>query len=149
VISFQFDVEIDRPVDEVFAYATNPAHLHEWQTNTAEVEQLTEGPFGLGTRLREVHLAGRRRMEQVVEVTAYEPPHRFDLDIAEGPLPVDARHHFESTPDGGTVIRVQIEGRAPGPLRLVEPLLKLAVRRELTGHYARLKKRLESPRPPG
>ena len=88
MISFTFDVEIERPVAEVFAYVTDPAKLHEWQTNTLEVEQLTDGPLGVGTRLREVHVAGRRRMEQVVEVSAYEPGRRFDLDLVEGPLPV-------------------------------------------------------------
>jgi uncharacterized protein YndB with AHSA1/START domain len=145
VIAFEFDVEIDRPVAEVFAYVTDPAALPEWQTNTVEVEQLTDGPLGLGTRLREVHAAGRRRMEQVVEVSAYEPDRRFDLDIVEGPVPVGARHVFESTADGrGTVIHFAAEGRANGAVRVLEPLLTVAIRRQMKGHYARLKERLEA-----
>jgi ligand-binding SRPBCC domain-containing protein len=144
VIAFAFDVEIARPPAEVFAYVTDPSKLHEWQTNTVEVEQLTPAPFGAGTRLREVHAAGRRRMEQVVEVTAYEPGRRFDLDVVEGPLPVGARHTFDESPGGGTVIHFAAEGRAPGAMRLAEPVLQLVVRNQMKRHYARLKERLEN-----
>jgi uncharacterized protein YndB with AHSA1/START domain len=144
VIAFSFEIAIDRPVAEVFAYVTDPSRLGEWQTNTVEVEQLTEEPLGVGTRLREVHAAGSRRVEQIVEVAAYEPERRFDLDIVEGPVPVGARHVFEPTADGrGTIIHFAAEGRAPGRMRLAEPLLKLVLRSQFKRHYARLKERLE------
>ena len=143
MIAFSFDIEIARPVAEVFAYVTDPARLGEWQANTVEIEQLTDGPFGLGTRLREVHAAGSRRVEQVVEVSAYEANRRFDLDVVEGPLPLDARHAFDPTAAGGTVIHFAAEGRAPGALRLAEPVLKLVLRSQFKKHYARLKERLE------
>jgi uncharacterized protein YndB with AHSA1/START domain len=142
VIAFSFDVVVNRPVAEVFAYVTDPSKLSEWQTNTVEVEQLTDGPLGVGTRLREVHAAGRKRVEQVVEVTAYEPERRFDLDLVEGPLPLNARHTFEAVA-GGTVIHFAAEGRAPGAMRLAEPLLKPILRSQFRRHYARLKERLE------
>ena len=144
MIAFSFDIEIDRPLEEVFAYVTDPSKLGEWQTNTAEVEQVTEGPLGAGTRLREVHVAGRRRIEQVVEVSAYEPNHRFDLDIVDGPLPVGARHVFERAADGGgTVIHFTAEGHAPPRMRPFEPLLKAMIRGQMRRHYARLKEQLE------
>ena len=143
MIAFAFDVEIARPVADVFAYLTDPAKLPEWQTNTVEVEQLTDGPLGVGTRLREVHAAGRRRIDQVVEVTVYEPGRRFDLDTVEGPLPVGARHTFEESPGGATIVHFAAEGHAPGALRVAEPLLKLVVRSQMRRHYARLKERLE------
>jgi uncharacterized protein YndB with AHSA1/START domain len=149
VIAFAFDVEIDRPVAEVFAYITDPSKLHEWQTNTVEVEQLTDEPFGRGSRLREVHAAGRRKVEQVVEVSAYEPERRFDLDLVDGPLPLNGRHTFEPTADGRTVVHFAAEGRAPGAMRLAEPLLNVVLRAQFKRHYARLKERLEqSPAAP-
>jgi carbon monoxide dehydrogenase subunit G len=44
---------VDRPPDAVFDYLTDPAHLAEWQTSKTWVEQITPGPPGPGTRIRE------------------------------------------------------------------------------------------------
>jgi uncharacterized protein YndB with AHSA1/START domain len=57
MIEFTIEIEIARPVAELFAYVTDPARLPSWQTNTISVSQEDEGPLIVGTRLREVHRA--------------------------------------------------------------------------------------------
>src|SRR5207247_405540 len=44
---------VARPPEVVFDYLTDPAKLAEWQTSKTSVEQITDGPVGLGTRVRE------------------------------------------------------------------------------------------------
>jgi hypothetical protein len=39
--------------ETVFDYMTNPANLRDWQTSKTSVQQLSDGPPGLGTPLRE------------------------------------------------------------------------------------------------
>jgi len=57
---------------DVFAYLTDPSMLSTWQ-DAEEVTQLTPGPPGVGTRLREVHeVLGRHRAE-ITEFVVYEP----------------------------------------------------------------------------
>jgi polyketide cyclase/dehydrase/lipid transport protein len=51
MIEFTIDTEIARPVDEVFAYVTDPGKLATWQTNTVSARQQDEGPLGLGSPL--------------------------------------------------------------------------------------------------
>lgn len=52
--------------EAVFDYMTDPANLASWQTSKTFVEQLTDGPPGLGARFREgTRPPGGREFEQV------------------------------------------------------------------------------------
>jgi uncharacterized protein YndB with AHSA1/START domain len=144
MIEFTIETEIERPVGEVFAFATDPAKLPSWQTNTVTAELLGDGPLRLGSRLREVHRGpGGKELESVVEVSEYEPDRLFALRMVEGALPVHARLAFE--PEGeGTRMRFTVHGRPSGPMRLAQPLLRAALKRQFKQHCATLKRVLEN-----
>jgi len=146
LIRVELTVVVDRPVEEVFAYVTDPLTLAEWQPNLVSVTQETDGPMGAGTRLREVRRGPfGRNVEAIVEVAEYEENRRFDLRIVSGPLPIDARNEFRPV-DGGTRIDFLAEGKLSRPLRFAEPILARALRRQFAGYYERLKESLESSR---
>jgi uncharacterized protein YndB with AHSA1/START domain len=44
---------VDASPEVVFDYLTDPSKLADWQTSKTLVEQLTDGPPGLGTLVRE------------------------------------------------------------------------------------------------
>lgn len=145
MIDFTVAVEIDRPVADVFAWVTDPARLSTWQTNTVAVAIETDGPLGVGTRLRETHRApGGRRLDSLVEVVAYEPDRCFALRILEGPLPVDGTFAFTPAA-GGTRVEMRGHGAPGGPLRFLAPLLARVLRRQLARDLATLKQVLEQP----
>lgn len=146
MIEFSVEIEIARAPAEVFAYVTDPAKLPTWQRNTVSVTQEGEGPVGVGTRLREVHRAGGKELESVVEVSELEPGRLFALKLIEGPMPLDARLTF--APSGtGTRFTFSGSGRAEGMLRLAGPLLTHTLKREFARHCANLKQVLESQPP--
>jgi carbon monoxide dehydrogenase subunit G len=142
----ELTIDVDRPVEEVFAYVTDPAKLAQWQPNVASVTKETDGPMVAGTRLREVRRGPfGRTVEALVEVAAYEVNRRFDLRIVSGPLPINGRNEFRAS-DGGTRIDFVAEGQLGGALRLAESLLARGLRRQFKGYYVRLKDVLESGR---
>ncbi len=145
MIQFTIETEIERPVADVFAYVTDPDKLANWQTNTVLAVQEGDGPLGLGTRLREVHRAGGKELESLVEVSEYEPDRAFALHVVEGALPVDARIILEPTVSG-TLMHFGAHGQPTGALRLAEPLLRRTLKRQFAGHCARLKHVLEDRR---
>jgi ligand-binding SRPBCC domain-containing protein len=147
VIRIEIPVDVARPVQEVFAYVTDLDRLGEWQPNVVSVTKQTDGPMGRGTRLREVRRGPfGRRIEAIVEISAYEPNRRFDLRIVSGPLPIDGGHEFRETEDG-TRIDFVAHGQPTGVLRLAEPFLRGAMKRQFSGYYERLKAQLESHDP--
>jgi uncharacterized membrane protein len=144
VIRIELSVQVSRPVDEVFAYVTDPTKLAEWQPNVISVTKLNEGPVRSGTRFKEVRRAlFGRSVEAIVEVSAYEENHRIDLRIVSGPVPVHGENEFTSI-HGGTRIDFVAHGELRGALRMAQPVLARVLRRQFESDYARLKRALES-----
>jgi uncharacterized protein YndB with AHSA1/START domain len=143
VIQFSIETHIERPVGEVFAYATEPDRLATWQTNTVSAVREDDGPLGLGSRLREVHRTpGGKQLESVVEVSEYEPDRTFAMRVLEG-TPVHARLTFEPT-EHGTLLRLRGHGQLTGAMRLAQPLLQRVLKRQFATQCATLKCVLES-----
>jgi uncharacterized protein YndB with AHSA1/START domain len=145
MIKFHIPIEIDRPLHEVFSFVTDPDALSAWQTNTVQATIETDGPFGVGTRLHEVHRApGGRELHSTVEVSQYEVDRRFELRIVEGPLAVDGLFVFAPGPDGSTHLELFGSGKAAGAMRLAQPVLKRFVRRQFATNLKTLKRVMES-----
>jgi uncharacterized protein YndB with AHSA1/START domain len=143
MIDFTIETEIARPAREVFAYATDPACLDTWQTNTVSATREDDGPYGVGSRLREVHRApGGKELESLLEVTEYAPDRAFALQVLEG-TPVHLNMTFDPTPSGGTLVRFRAHGGLEGPLKLMQPLVGRMLRKQFTEQVATLKRVLE------
>ena len=134
---------IDRPVADVWAYFEDPSNVPEWQGSVAEMHKDTEGPVRVGTRMTEVRNFMGKRMESTLEVTAYEPERRFDLQVIKGPIPFKIRHDFEDA-DGRTRVHFRGEGEAGGFFKLAGPMVKRQAQRAATEDFERLKRILES-----
>jgi uncharacterized protein YndB with AHSA1/START domain len=143
MIKTETSTVVNRPPAEVFAYATDPAHVADWQSSALEAR--VDGPLQAGATGVEVRKFLGRRMESTMRIEAYEPPRRFALQVTSGPVPF----HVEQTvePDGdGSRVSVAIEGEPGGFFKLAEPLVERAVKRELEGNLATLKDILEAGR---
>ena len=135
---------VARPPEVVFDYLTDPTNLAKWQTSKTSVEQITDGPVGLGTRIRErTKPPGGKEFEQVVEFTTFDRPRHVHTHIVEGPYPIDGTWTFE--PDGeGTRVHFVAEGELRGAMRFAAPLMKPLMRRQFAGYHAKLRSNVES-----
>ena len=141
MIRVEASVEIDRPPDEVFAYATDPGHVQDWQSSALEAS--VDGQLQAGATGREVRKFLGRKMESTIRIEEYEPPRRFALQVTSGPVPFHVLQTVEPAGEGSRV-HVVMEGEPGGFFKLAEPLVERAVRRELEGNFATLKDILES-----
>jgi uncharacterized protein YndB with AHSA1/START domain len=143
MIDVTIDTEIERPPAEVFAYATDPAKLATWQTNTISAEPQGHGPLQVGSRIREVHRApGGKELPSVVEVSELVPDRVFALRMVEGALPIHAHMTFDPT-ERGTLVRFRAYGQPTGAMRLAQPLLRRTLRKQFAEHCATLKRVLD------
>ena len=136
--------QVRRPPEAVFDYMTDPSKLAEWQTSKTSVQQITDGPPGLGTRVRErTKPPGGKEFEQIVEFAEFDRPRRFRAHIVEGPQPVDGTWTFE--PDGdGTRVRFVAEGELRGPARFLGPLMRFGLGRQFAAYHGNLRRNLEA-----
>jgi carbon monoxide dehydrogenase subunit G len=141
---FEETFSVGRPPTVVFDYVIQPGNLADWQTSKTFVEQITDGPPRLGTRVRErTKVPGRKEWEQIVEVVEFERPRRFGVHIVEGNVPVDGRWTFERD---GAATRVHFEawGELRGPLKLLQPMVKLAMARSFAKYHRNLRRNVEA-----
>lgn len=140
-------VTILRPVEDVFAYVIAVERMHEWRGDVAEAVQLTDGPFGVGSRIRAGGRLLGRPLGIVVEVTELEPNATFAYRPISGPLQTHNVYSFTGEA-GSTQITLTDEVELGGVLGILEPLMARLVRRQYQANLGRLKTILES-RPAG
>lgn len=75
-------IDIDAPVDDIWAVLTDPVRFPEWITGIQSVEILTDGDYDVGTRYHVTAGTGDRAVEWTVEITGLEPEQRIDFRYA-------------------------------------------------------------------
>ncbi len=117
------ELEVARPIDEVWTFVSDFANSATWDPGVAEARKVTEGPVAVGTRYELMVIFNGKQLPMTYEVTAYDPPNRVELrGTGERVLAVDDIR-FASTP-AGTEIRYKADLRLRGLLRLAEPLTR-------------------------
>jgi uncharacterized protein YndB with AHSA1/START domain len=144
MVTVEDTIVVERPIEEVFAYFTDPARIPEWQSSALEAHLDGEGPMRAGSTVREKRKFLGRRMESTMEVLEYEPPRRFKIKASSGPVPFEVTNTL-SAAGGATRIDAVLEGEPGGFFRLAEPLVARAVARELRNNLETLKDVLETP----
>lgn len=130
---------IERPREEVAAYASDWRNDEEWIGALDEVRLVQEEP------LQVARVAGflGKRIEYVNEVVEHEPGRRLVMRSVKAPFPMTVTYEFEDAGNGGSVMRIRTQGDASGFYRVAGPLLARAVKRGLERDLATLKERLE------
>jgi len=143
MVRVEASVVINRPVDEVFTFVTNPENHPQWRSGFLESKQTSEGPMGVGTTEQGVAQQLGRRMEMTAEVTEYEPNKRVKHKVAAGPMSGEQSQTFEPV-EGGTRFTLVLEGETGGFFSLAEPIVVRILQRDLEADVANLKDILEA-----
>ena len=137
------ETTIARPRDAVFAYTTVVDNNVVWTSGLLEAHKVTDGPFGVGTRIERVSKFLGRRMTYTIEITAVEPGRRIEMSTTAAPFPLTVHYEYEDAPGGGTVFRIHTFGEPGMFFGLAMPIVTPAVRRSIAHDVATLKDVLE------
>jgi len=146
VIRVEASVEINRPVEEVFSYTSNPENFPQWAATVREVRQDAPGgdPLREGERFTATQQALGRRFEAPFEVIDYEPNRRYaHRGTEEHPVPVTMVFAYEPVSSEGTRFTPRIEVEPGGFFGLVGPVLERVIRRQMRTNLETLKDLLE------
>jgi uncharacterized membrane protein len=137
---------IDRPVEVVAGYATDPSNAPEWYRNIESVTWVTEPPASVGTRTTFVAKFLGRTLEYTYEIVELAPGQRLVMRTAEGPFPMETTYTWEPAGDGATRMTLRNRGEPAGFSRFFAPLMAPAMRRANRQDLACLKELLERER---
>ncbi len=137
------EITINRPRDQVYAYASDPENAPKWYVNIKSVEWRTSPELKVGARVAFIaHFLGRRLAYtyEVVELIAGE---RLTMCTAEGPFPMETSYLWQDTAAGATRMTLRNRGRPSGFSRWIAPFMASAMRRANRKDLALLKMLLE------
>ncbi len=142
MIDIEDSVTIDRPVEEVFAFATNLAHNTCWQTDVILTEQTSQGPFGEGATYRVVNRFMGRYFDSEGIISEYVPNRICTYRFTAGAVAGESRFIFEAV-NGGTrfVARSSIDLKNFKKLGFV---IRRKARHQVRNDLSKLKKILEN-----
>jgi uncharacterized protein YndB with AHSA1/START domain len=131
-------IEIARPPEEVFAFATDPLRFAEWQRDVVSVRMVGDSRF---TTTRRISGADRTMTQ---EITRNEPPRFWAAQGVDGPIRPHATIAVEPANDGTrsrVTFSLDFEGHGLG-VPLV-PLVRRQAQKGAPTSYRNLKKLLE------
>ena len=146
MIAFDTDVHIDRPLEEVFAYVSDPLNLPRWNAAVEAVRKTSAGQNDVASTYsleRELPIG---RAVNELEVVASEPPREFAIRTTAGPTPFLYRYRF-SAENGETVMRLDAEVELPGAAAFLPRLARRLVKNGANDNLGTLKRILEAARP--
>jgi uncharacterized membrane protein len=138
------EIVINRPRDEVAAFAANPSRAPEWYVNIKSVEWKTPASLAIGSRIAFIASFLGRRLAYTYEIVDFSPGTRLVMRTAEGPFPMETTYTWDSTADGATRMTLRNRGNPSGFSTLVAPFMAGAIRRANRKDLERLKRLLEA-----
>jgi uncharacterized protein YndB with AHSA1/START domain len=137
-------VDVARPADEVFGYATDPTRFREWQQGVVDGHMDHSGSPQVGTHCHTTRRIGFADRASTSEVTRLEPPQTWGVRGIDGPIRaiVDVTVDPTSATRSRLTIAVDFEGHGIGKL-LVPLVVRRAARKEMPENLATLKRILE------
>jgi uncharacterized membrane protein len=136
-------VEIDRPREQVAAYASDPGNATAWYENIESVEWKTEPPLAVGSRVAFVARFLGRRLAYTYEVRELVSGERLVMSTADGLFPMETTYTWADIKTGGTSMTLRNRGEPSGFSRMAGPMMAGAMRRANREDLERLKQLLE------
>ena len=139
-------IEIARPPDDVFAYATDPTRMGEWQESIVRSELQGDGPPGAGKRVTQTRRMGKSERTMTAELTEFTPPRAWAGHGIDGPVRAQFKGTVEPLENGArsrVTVELDFKGHGIGVL-LVPLVVRRQAQRELPKNMQNLKERLES-----
>ena len=142
-MDFDTRVRIERPVEEVFDYVSDPENFAAWNSAVRSVKATAPGADGVGaTYSMERELPGGAAQNEL-EVVEVNRPSLFVIRTTSGPTPFLYRYVLADE-GGATLLQLSAEVELGGLAGALGPLASRAVKRGVDSNFADLKRILES-----
>jgi uncharacterized protein YndB with AHSA1/START domain len=142
-MEFETSVRIERPVEAVFDYVSEPVNFPRWNSAVQSVQETSAGADGVGATYRMERELPDGRAENDLEVVEVNRPSLFVIRTTSGPTPFQYRYVLADE-EGGTLLQLAAEVELGGLAGALGPLASRVVKRGVDSNFADLKRILES-----
>ena len=133
-VKFLVGTEIAKPPSEAFDLMADARNEVHWNSQVSRSELASSEPVGSGS----VFETYNRGKPYRATITTFDRPARLVFDVAGAAMDITAAFEFAAT-GAGTSYRAEFDMRPKGFMKLVFPLMKPAVARDLVKQSRRFK----------
>lgn len=138
-------IVINCPVEEVFAYMTDPDHASEWGSNVDEYRMLSGAPDEVGSLAALTTKVAGVRIQSTEEITAYEENRRIGFESKESRIAYDRELDFDSDGDGATKVTFRLDAeQGSGLFKFADAVTQKLYAHDVRTYLANAKTILES-----
>jgi carbon monoxide dehydrogenase subunit G len=138
MIEINGEIVVEKPVEVVFAFVSDPANTPRYQPDIVSSRVETPGPVRRGTRFSETMKMGPWKVDSSCEVVEHERPDRVTFEGTGRTLRYRCQFTFEPVPQG-TRIRIAGTAQLQGWWRLMEPMMRAGMRKAVPQQLARMR----------
>ena len=142
MISYQSQVTIARPPEEVWPYLIQPDKQALW--SDVPMRKISEGPWAQGTRFEVTFGKGPLSATIGLELTAAEPGRRMAWTSYSGPVRWAGEYRLAPMQPGGTELSQEGSMTFTGLWRLLEPFVGAEISRGEVKKLEKLKSVVEA-----
>jgi len=129
-VQLQVWESIDRPVATVFHFfAEEHVRNHSRWDPFIRLEQVSDGPIGVGTIIKRINSRSGRPVEGTMEVVEFEPNRAIGMIIHDGSVEMRGRTTFEAVSDGETTLIIHVN--IPSMDESMEGMMRGAIQKSL------------------
>ena len=137
--------DVNRPAEDVFAYATDPTHFSEWQSGVVSGRMEDGGHPAVGSHCITVRRIGGAERASTSELAHLDPPRTWGVRGIDGPIRASVDVSVEPLDIDRCRIEIAVDFAGRGIGKVLVPLVvRREAVKEMPANLARLKERLES-----
>ncbi|MFE8697792.1 SRPBCC family protein [Cytobacillus sp. FJAT-53684] len=127
---FRSSVIIHKPVNEVFRYMAGMENVQEIMPIVAEMEKLTDGEIGKGTKFKETRMVRGNKVYADVEYVEFNQDQSFTSRSNSNGLIVEYKYVFHEIEEG-TQVELEAFVKTSGlRMKLTRPMIVKMIKRE-------------------
>ena len=144
MFTIQQSVTIARPVEQVFAFLSDPDNIPRWRPDVLEARS-GGGPLQMASEFDEVINFGGRKT-QTFRVNAFEPNETLEVAAIAGLGIRPTQRYSVASRGDSTTVSIRVTVRTLGLFRILEPLLPKMIAAKWRDYSDRLRGLLENQR---
>jgi uncharacterized protein YndB with AHSA1/START domain len=143
VITVQTSIRVERPIDEVFAFVSDPLMFPQWNSAVQTVHGTSGESGGAGSTYSMQRQLPTGQVENELEILTREHPTKFSIRTTSGPTPFSTT--IDSPPTAPTrSYSLTPASSCPGATAVLGPVATRRFRRGVDANLAALQHALEA-----
>jgi uncharacterized membrane protein len=138
------EIIINKPLEQVAAYAANPDNAPEWYKNIKGAAWKTSKPLAKGSQIAFKAKFLGRQLAYTYEIREFIPGKRLVMRTAEGPFPMQTTYTWSALDEGTTQMTLRNAGEPSGFSKMAIPLIEIIMKKANVKDLKKIKEILES-----